>query len=226
MRRVPPVRDASTPATGGDENPPVEPNEDISSLLFERLNSGDPAAIERIVSAYEPHLRMVVRRQIPPKLRAKFDSVDVVQSVWASILKSIHEENLQFTDESHLRAFLIRLALFRFIDLCRQHRMALGRERPLAELDAEARRTPACDRPSELIKASELMDRLMDLCAPSHRELVRLRAMGLPLAEIAARTGYHEGSIRRIFYDLARRLDALDEAQREGPEPASAGPGS
>jgi hypothetical protein len=34
--------------------------------------------------------------------------------------------------------------------------------------------------------------------------------MGIPLAEIATRTGFHESSIRRIFYDLARRLDAQE----------------
>jgi DNA-binding IclR family transcriptional regulator len=33
-----------------------------------------------------------------------------------------------------------------------------------------------------------------------------LKRQGLLLTEIAARTGLHEGSIRRILYDLARRL--------------------
>ena len=41
---------------------------------------------------------------------------------------------------------------------------------------------------------------------PAHREILILKRQGLPLAEIAARTGLHEGSIRRILYDLARRL--------------------
>jgi RNA polymerase sigma-70 factor (ECF subfamily) len=200
---------------GADATPEPECDE-LSLQLFERLNNRDVDAVERAFHAYEPHLRMVVRRQIPQSLRAKFDTVDVVQSVWASVLKGLQEGDLRFTDEAHLRSFLIRLALFRFIDLCRQHRLSLGRERPLAVLDAKQLRTSPCDRPTEIVKAEELMDRLMKLCPPSHRELLRLRATGLPVAEIAARTGFHEGSIRRIFHDLERRFDAEEEGTPAG----------
>ena len=191
----------------GDTIPEAERDE-FSLQLFERLNNREGDAIEKAFLAYEPHLRMVIRRQIPQNLRAKFDSVDVVQSVWASVLQELRKGDLRFTDESHLRAFLIRLALFRFIDLCRQHRLSLGRERPVAVFEAKQLRTAPCDRPTEILKAEELLDRLMKLCSPSHRELLRLRAMGLPVAEIAAKTGFHEGSIRRIFHDLERRFDA------------------
>jgi RNA polymerase sigma factor (sigma-70 family) len=198
------------PIEAGDAS--SEPECDgLSPQLFERLNNREVEAIETAFQAYEPQLRMVVRRQIPQSLRAKFDTVDVVQSVWASVLQGLRDGDLRFTDESHLRSFLIRLALFRFIDLCRHHRLALGRERPLAVFEAKQLRTAPCDRPTEILKAEELLDRLMKLCPPSHHELLRLRAMGLPVAEIAARTGFHAGSIRRIFHDLKRRFDAEQE---------------
>jgi transcriptional regulator GlxA family with amidase domain len=45
---------------------------------------------------------------------------------------------------------------------------------------------------------------------------LRLRATGLPVAEIAAKTGFHEGSIRRIFHDLERRFDAEEEGTPAG----------
>ena len=41
---------------------------------------------------------------------------------------------------------------------------------------------------------------------PDHHELLRLKRQGLPLQEIAARTGLHEGSVRRILRQLARQL--------------------
>jgi RNA polymerase sigma-70 factor (ECF subfamily) len=193
-----------------------EKESDESSLpLFERLNHGDVDAVETTVSAYELYLRKVVRRQLPQKLRAKFDSGDVVQSVWASVLQGLREDKWRFSDEAHLRAFLVRLALFRFIELCRQYRTSLKHERPLAGFDELGRRPALCDRPSEIVQADDLLDRLMKLCLPSHRELLKLRAMGVPLAEIAARTGFHESSIRRIFYDLARRLETQDGSVSE-----------
>jgi DNA-binding IclR family transcriptional regulator len=33
-----------------------------------------------------------------------------------------------------------------------------------------------------------------------------MKRQGCSLAEIAAKTGFHESSVRRILYDLARRL--------------------
>jgi RNA polymerase sigma-70 factor (ECF subfamily) len=49
------------------------------------------------------------------------------------------------------------------------------------------------------------------LCPPGHRQILRLKQQGLGLAEIAARVGMHEGSVRRILYELAKRLTALRE---------------
>jgi RNA polymerase sigma-70 factor (ECF subfamily) len=202
---------------GIDDTPACREERSHEPLLlpFELLNQGDVDAVKSIVSAYEPYLRKVVRRKLPQRLRAKFDSSDVVQSVWASVLKGLREDKWQFTDETHLRAFLVRLALFRFIELCRQYRASLTSERPLAGLDELGGRPAVCDRPSEIMQADDMLDRLMKLCLPSQRELLRLRAMGIPLAEIAARTGFHESSIRRIFYDLARRFEAQEGSVSE-----------
>ena len=48
----------------------------------------------------------MVRRRLTPMLRAKFDSMDVVQSAWADVLERYREEGWRFEDQSHLRAFL------------------------------------------------------------------------------------------------------------------------
>src|SRR5438067_2383157 len=96
------------------------------------------------------------------------------------------------------------------MDLCRLSGMSLRRGRSLAAMARRSLRASPCEQPGENAQADELLDRWLEHCSPSHRELLKLRAMGIPLAEIAARTGFHEGSIRRIFYDLARRLDVQD----------------
>jgi RNA polymerase sigma-70 factor (ECF subfamily) len=49
-------------------------------------------------------------------------------------------------------------------------------------------------------------------CPQGHRQILRLKRQGLPLAEIADRTGLHEGSVRRILYDLARRVARIRES--------------
>ena len=57
---------------------------------------------------------------------------------------------------------------------------------------------------------------MLALCSPAHHELLRLKRQGLRLAEIAARTGLHESSVRRILYDLARRYAERPAAGRPG----------
>ncbi len=174
--------------------------------LLEKLTGGDTVAAAQVFLAYEPYLRMVVRRHLSPGLRTKFDSVDIVQSVWADLLRGFREAGWRFADAAHLRAFLVRLTRHRFIDRLRQHRRAVEREQPLTGDDWEEL-LPAPDaQPAELAQADELWQEMLELCPPEHRELLRLKREGAPTSEVAARTGLHEGSVRRILCTLSRRL--------------------
>src|SRR6185503_13784456 len=88
--------------------------EDTLQGLLDRLGAGDDAVAEEVFRAYEPYLRKVVRRQLPPRLRAKFDSLDVVQSVWADLLTGFREAGWRFPSVGHLRAFLVKVTRNRF----------------------------------------------------------------------------------------------------------------
>ena len=48
-------------------------------------------------------------------------------------------------------------------------------------------------RPSQVVQADELWSDLLEMCPPSHREVLELKRQGLPLAEIASRTGLTRG---------------------------------
>jgi hypothetical protein len=47
---------------------------------------------------------------------------------------------------------------------------------------------------------------MLAVCPPEHHELLRLKRAGVPLPEIAARTGLHVGSVRRVLRTLALRF--------------------
>jgi len=177
--------------------------------LIERLNDGDIEAAERAFLAYEPYLRMAVRRQLNGPLRSKLDSMDIVQSVWADVLCGFRDSGWRFVDRAHLRAFLTRVACNRLIDRRRQHHRALEREQPLTETAPHDLPRSSQPRPSEVAQGNELWEKMLKHCPPAHREILLLRREGLPLGEIAARSGLHEGSVRRILYKLARSI-ALD----------------
>src|SRR5262245_3185819 len=107
-----------------------EPAELPLETLLEKLNDGDPAAAEEVFLRYEPYLRLLVRRQLTTSLRAKFDSQDIVQSVWVDLLHGFRESGWRFTDAAHLRAFLSKVTRNRLID--RSRRRANQAETPMA----------------------------------------------------------------------------------------------
>jgi RNA polymerase sigma-70 factor (ECF subfamily) len=176
--------------------------------LLEKLAKGESDAAERVFRAYQPFLRAMVRRRLTPRLRAKFDSVDVVQSVWADVLEGYPEAGWQFADQEHLKAFLARVTYNHFVNHCRRHRAALEHEEPLHKDGSREQPESGEPRPSQMAQAGELWATLMNLCPPAHREILELKGQGVPLTEIAERTGLHESSVRRILYELAKRLAA------------------
>lgn len=187
--------------------------------LLTRLSGGDDAAVEEVFRSYEPYLRAVVRRQLSPSLRAKFDSIDVVQSVWGDVLKGFRGGGMKFATAAHLKAFLVKATRNRFIDRVRQQRAAAQREQPLQAANAGAWFTSPAPPASQEAVAGELWQRLLSRCPAEHRAILELRRDGHTLMEIAARTGLHEGSVRRILRGLAAEL-VEDVAKNQATEAA------
>jgi RNA polymerase sigma factor (sigma-70 family) len=184
-------------------------------LLLHKLTTGDDQAAEHVFRSYEPFLRMVVRRHLSPELRSKFDSIDIVQSVWVHLLKGFRDADRRFTDVNHLRSFLVQLTRHRLIDRLRQLRPTLEREQPLDGAGLEDLIPAESPQPADVLQADELWEQLLELCPPAHQEILRLKREGALTGEVAARTGLNEGSIRRILGTLSRRLDR--QRKKEGP---------
>ena len=179
---------------------------DSLDALLEKLSGGDPIAAEQAFLAYEPYLRKVVRRLLPSALRAKFDSIDVVQSVYGDILATFRAGGTRFATVAQLRVFLIKATRNRFIDRMRQYQTAARREQHIDETDPAHMTISQQPRPSESASAHELWERLLALCPSEHHPILRLRRDGASAGDIAAQVGMHEGSVRRILRELAVRL--------------------
>jgi RNA polymerase sigma factor (sigma-70 family) len=198
------------------ESPPEAEPATLETLLA-RLSTGDDAAAAQAFLAYEPILRLVVRRQLSNRLRSKFDSTDIVQSVWCDLLRGFRAGAWTFPDADHLRAFLVQATRHRFLNRLRDVRRAVDREQPLPEAELAANLVSHEPRPSAVAAGDDLWNKLLALCPPAHRELLHLKRQGLTLAELAARTGLHPSSVRRILYDLA----ALVARQASDPDNVS-----
>jgi RNA polymerase sigma factor (sigma-70 family) len=180
------------------------------NALLEKLCRGDAGAAEQVFVHFEPYLRMVVRRHLSTRLRTKFDSIDVVQSIWSDVLTGFRSAGWRFADADHLKAFLVKVTRNRLIDQTRHHRCSVERDQPLGITEPEQMPSRHQPRPSEVAQADDLWQQMLVLCPPAHHELLRLKREGLSLDEIAVRTGLHKSSVRRILYELARRLNAED----------------
>ena len=172
--------------------------------LLERLCGGDTSAASLVFREYETILRRAVRRRMPVQIRGRFDSTDVVQSAWRSILAGFRDGRWQFRDAEHFQAFLTRVVLFRLYDRSRTalnqtKREELFDERGRAKFSGES-------RPSEVAMAEEIWHQLLAVCPPEHLAVLHDRRSGLSCQEIASRSGLHAGSVRRILRLLARRV--------------------
>ncbi|HKB01153.1 MAG TPA: sigma-70 family RNA polymerase sigma factor [Gemmataceae bacterium] len=186
---------------------PADPIDDVLG----QIARGDIEVARVLFAAYTPYLRALVRRQQADRLRAKFDSDDVVQSVWVQVLQKLGRDGWLVNDEPRLRGLLATIARRRLLTRARAH------DRDPEESETSDPATDRNPRPSEVAQAGDLWSHLLHLCPPQHREVLVLKREGLPLAEIAARTGLHEGSVRRILRQLARDL-----ALRQEPLPVEA----
>ncbi|HEV3386253.1 MAG TPA: sigma-70 family RNA polymerase sigma factor, partial [Gemmata sp.] len=163
----------------------------------------------------ESYLRAIVRSQLSNQLQSKFDSVDVVQSVWVQLLQKLEQDGCRINDQNHLRALLVTIARRRLISRARQYSLADLK----VTLDDEGWETifdSRQDMPSETAQANDLWTRMLELTSPEHHKVLILKREGLPLQEIADRTGLHEGSVRRILRKLSREL-ALQEQPLDPP---------
>lgn len=176
-----------------------------------RVNRGDAGAAEQLHAAYAAYVRAVVRRRLSVRLRARLDSADLAQSVWAQVVRQIGA-GWRVRTEPELRAVLAVIARRRVATRARSRAPVPGGS-ALAALPA--RREPT---PSQVAGASDLWDRMLQLCPPEHRDVLRLRRDGTPLAEVAARTGLHEGSVRRILRRLFRELALTESADSPAPD--------
>src|SRR5258708_1266907 len=131
-------------------NPP-----DPAETLLKQLSGGDAETAQRVFVTYEPYLRMVVRRHLSAGLRAKFDSVDIVQSIWADLLTGFRHGRWEFADPQQLRAFLVKATYNRLVDRVRQQQTPLRLEQ---RLGPELRELPQrrASEPADRLEADEL----------------------------------------------------------------------
>jgi len=184
--------------------------------LMKRAKTGDSAAIGEFLTRFQREVQMMVRTRLPKKLRAQYDSVDFVQAVWQSFFSDFQDNPRDFVNTEHLRGFLAGVVRNKVREqhrrLTRTAKYNVSREQRLyvRRGDREVLREVISPdpSPSETAQADDRLEQLIAGRSPREVEVVTLRRQGLTHAEIAARTGMDERSVRRIIELVRARLEA------------------
>jgi RNA polymerase sigma-70 factor (ECF subfamily) len=175
---------------------------DIARLLV-AFRAGEPDAAAELHALCGPTIRAAVRRHLHPRLRARFDSTDFEQDVWASFLAT-PADRCAFTTAGAIRGYLARVAHNKVVETFRQRfgtqKCDIARE---TAGDPElAARVPS---PSQWAIAGEAWEKLLGRVPPGHRAVVERLREGHDHEEIARLTGVSLSTVNRIV----RRLKDL-----------------
>ena len=141
-------------------------------------------------------------------MRSKFDSQDFVQAVWVSFFANVPTIS-RFDSPDALVAFLIRVASNKVIEECRRRlqgqKYNVNRERSLNSSVLRSGLSPKTNAPtpSEFAVANERWGQLTHGQSSRDMQILKLRADGATLTEIAEKLDVSERTIRRFIRRLS-----------------------
>lgn len=175
---------------------------DFDGLICE-VRKGSEIAIDQLVKRFGPQVLRKIRRNLHPKLRSKYDSLDFVQEVWKSFFTS-NLKRMEFSSKEDLEKLLGRIAQNKIIDINRQRfgstKYSIHREETQEACHLIFEELAGTDAtPSQIVMSSEEWDAALATQPPVYQQVLRLFAKGLTLEEIAIATDLATRSIRRII---------------------------
>lgn len=170
--------------------------------LFSRAKEGDQAAWEDLVAHCYERVRRVVRRNLDRPMRTLYDSTDIANDVFTSLVAECDRFNFATIDE--LRAYLIDAAKKKVIDTYRrQHcgRRDVTKRRSIESPgDTSATFEPIGrdPTPSQNAVADEARELILSGETGLDQEILRLKAESFSNEEAAHRTGTHLRKVQRL----------------------------
>jgi RNA polymerase sigma-70 factor (ECF subfamily) len=180
--------------------------------LMEEVRAGSQDAAWELVDLYGPHVQRFVRRIMHRQLRSKFDSIDFVQIMWASLFRE-PERFATFDQPEQLVSFLITIARHKVLNELRK-RTQTAKYGPGEELEFNSQETPQSDKqpptPSAVLIAKERWQVLLSNQNALVQSVVSLRLRGETYADIADKLQINERTARKCIAKLTGEEEELD----------------
>lgn len=186
-----------------------DPADDFAGLLA-RARQGDTTALTELVRQYESEIRTVARDHLGLALRPFLDSMDVVQSVYQSLLVALQAGKFRLQSPQDLVALTVTMVRRKVA----QHWRRVRRQQR-SSLDSEATQTvPAVlvaltctdDDPARAAEYEDALRHVWKGLNDTERQVVELHLAGYRTAEVARRLGLDGDVLRAQLSRLRRRL--------------------
>ncbi len=179
-------------------------------LLLAAARSGDETAMQRLVSQYEPELRIVARHRLGPALRPHLDTIDLVQSVHRSLLIGLRANRFDISSPEKLIGLAVtivrRKAAKHWRHLKRQQRLSSQDEAGDDFVDTMlSLQTPQTDVPADVATQEVLAQWLAGL-DNIEKQLITMRLEGHSTAEVAQALELDPDVLRVKLSRLRKRL--------------------
>ena len=185
----------------------LSPEDEFAALAL-RIKAGSEEAMHELVDKYGEYVIRAVRRNLSRSLRSKFDSVDFVQTVWASFFEN-RDRVGKFSTPNQLVKYLGLMAQSKVVNESRRRletqKADIGREVSLEQSNLLRTLVSPGPTASEVFIAKEREQRLTAGQSNQRKQLIALKRSGHTKTDIAARLGLPVKTVQRILRRLLSR---------------------
>jgi len=175
-----------------------------------RLRDADEATLAAIVQEYEVEIRRAATMRIGPLLRPHLDSVDLVQSVYITLLKGLRGEKFHIAGPQELVALSAEIIRRKVAQVWKRlkRRTELNTNLTGSREDAEHVIVNREGEPDPMADAEmrDAIERIMQECDPADKKLLQLRLEGNSTAEAARALDADPDVLRVRLSRLRKRL--------------------
>lgn len=204
---------------------------DVDGILA-RLRAGDPLAADLVFSRFTHQLSRLVRSKLGLRYRQKFDTEDVVQSIYKSFFRLHAEGRFAFDTWDALWGLLSLIAVRKCghrLDYLHAGCRDVGSERSIVLDDATLEgcrgdliavsREPD---PEHAAMTAEAVSRILAMAHERDHQIIRLALEGATTGDISQASGRSERTVQRVLRRLEEALVRMAEAiPSSGPLPSA-----
>lgn len=175
-----------------------------------RLRDADEATLAAIVQEYEVEIRRAATMRIGPLLRPHLDSVDLVQSVYITLLKGLRGDKFHIAGPQELVALSAEIIRRKVAQVWKRlkRRTELNTNLTGTREDDEHVIVNRDGEPDPMADAEmrDAIERIMQECDPADKRLLQLRLEGNSTAEAARALDADPDVLRVRLSRLRKRL--------------------